>query len=265
LFGFSKINQTENEGKMKNLLKIFLLLAVFSMAAGPSIALASPIFGDGGAALQDVLNDITVAGDSSVDVVNDMVNEGLDDYWAQTAAGGSFATFIVEVAEFADDTIFGLYDSKDPSNWVELFNGTYTPGDQAVFSIKGDGSVYVNLSDSGIDFAQNRFGFFLDSSSNANGGRFYSDTVLNTDGVDHMAAYQGTGEQVQLPGASPGSWTNNEFVMAWEAESGGGDAEYTDLVAMIESVETVPEPGSLAAFGFGIIGLFGIMRRRFRG
>ena len=242
-----------------------ILTAAVAAVFGLSIvgaANAAVTFGDGGTALQGVLDNITVAPvvrDSRVDVNTDqLVN---DKHWSITGAGGSVASIIVELAGFANQNTFGVYDSTNPGVGVQLFNGVAGAGDQVFMSIKIDGSVFVNNLDSGVDFAGNSFGYWLNTPQQ---NTWYSDSALNLDGKDHLAAYLGTNtDTVQLPGLAAGLWTNNEYVMAWEDLSfnTGSDADYTDFVVMVESVKPIPEPGILALMGLGLLGFMD--RRRF--
>lgn len=230
--------------------------------------MAVPFGTDGGAALQGVLDGITVTPEdgSSIDVTTDELSDEGDSYWAISATGGSITTLVVEIAGFAPDNTFGIYDYADPTNYVEIFAGSSTGGDQATLNILADGTVRVDKVDKGT-FAANRFGYYLDSSANSGGGLWYSDTGLNSDGTDHMAAYQGNGsDTVQIDPYSAGTWTMAEYLLAFEDLAfPGADGDFTDFVAMVESVNpVVPEPATMLLLGTGLAGMAGAARRRKR-
>jgi hypothetical protein len=206
---------------------LFLVsIAVLCFSAAPAIAAAG---GPPGADLQQVLDNITTdpAGDSSVDVTSDYVPDVTtdpvngDSYWSITATGGSTSTVIIELAAFAADNKMGVFDLSDPTKTVELFDGSAGQGSQVVMTIKNDGSVFLNITnDTGVDFAGNGFGFYLDSTDNSGGGFWYSETSMNSDGYDHMYAYAGKNDTVQLPGLAAGPWTPGEYVLAIEDLAG---------------------------------------------
>lgn len=247
---------------MKRLSIIFSVAALLTLGQ-TTVVKATPTFGDGGAALQGVLDGITVGGPSSVNVLTDHLSDPSDSVWETGGSGGSVSTIIVELAGFADNNTFGIYDNTDPTKTLEIFSGAASEGSQAIIGFLLDGSIILNFVDTGIDFDGNHFGFYLDTTANPEQttvGLWYSETSLNSDGLDHMAAYQGTGDTIQIGGFAPGPWQSNEYILAWEDLDGGGDLDYTDFVVLVESITPLPEPsmlvvwGLLASFGLTFIG-----------
>jgi hypothetical protein len=251
---------------------LILGIAVVSFSAAPAMAVIYPVYsptfggGSGEATLQQVLDNITIEspnpGDtSSVDVLNEAIVDSWDSYWDITAGSQSAATMIIELAGWDESNTFGVFDSANKATYVEIFDGSAIPGagtGTASLMIKDTGEVFINNKTSGVTFTGDYFGFYLDSSTHYTGGLWYSDTSLNIDDMDHMYAYQGEDiDKVKIADLDPGTWTANEFVLAFEDKASDySDVDYQDFVVMVESVLPVPVPAAviLGVLGLGVAG-----------
>ncbi|MDJ1181755.1 PEP-CTERM sorting domain-containing protein [Roseofilum casamattae] len=221
--------------------------------------------------LQDLFDSQTVSG-PGIDAEDDTGFE----WFTNTATGNATGSFMFEVAGFAPHNQFGIYNSA--GDQIRLFDGVNDEGDSTFVTFLAGGKVSritqqfapdaddaTPVFDTFEDFG-NEFGFYL---TNKKGETFYTQSAKNDGGYQQAAVYQGDNETVmELPGKAPGTFTDNEFIIAFEDlfRGGNSDSDFNDLVVMMESIEPVddiPEPSML--LGLGILGAsFWSMRRRDR-
>jgi len=260
-----------------NLTKTLLAAALLASSASVSATVVLP---GNETSLQEVLNNITVGGDSSINVDRDQASP--DQVWTNTDSGISPALFVIEIAGNASTNTFGIYDETNTGSYIQLFAGAESTGDDATFSVLDDGSVLVDsatalangfsqsdiwdsivagnsLFDTGIDFSTGNFGFYLGTGTGT--PTFFSIEDDNPNGEDQMVAYQGQGDEIILDGQTT-TWTNGGWILAFEDIAySNSDKDFNDLVIFVESTQPVSEPGTVALFGLGLVGL-GMARRK---
>lgn len=224
-----------------------ILLGSFGATASQAACVVGPSSG-GEPSLQAALNQMLAP---APDVGSACLDDGHDSYW--TSTGRSSATVLLELAGFANVNSFGLFDSADPDNRLEVFVGSADAGARAQLTFGANGWVTVSYGAHVIrraKFSGEAFGFYL---LTGEGNRLMSDSALNPGGVDRMYAYTGTGaEFVGGPVARDGNSNNNIFnaddvILAYE-DLLSGDNDFQDFVVLVRGVSPIPLPAGAWLF-----------------
>lgn len=243
---------------MKDLMTKLAVVATASAALSFAVsdsASAVPILSGDNPHLSTILNNPNVGVDANVNVQNDQSGVEL---W--TNADNPTATLIIEVAGFANQNKFGLYNSA--GTLIELFAGGATQGNTVTATFSGSN---VTVGSQTFNNFGNTFGFYL-TSPVANGTTFYTEKSKNG-GKDQAVTYQGNGTVLDTniaslqPSLDGRTFISTDYIIAWEDKIVGGsgnkaaDGDYNDMVVFVKDIEAVPEPltmlGVGTAIGFG--------------
>jgi hypothetical protein len=151
---------------------------------------------------------------------------------------------------------------------LPLFQGAAGAGAHASVSMSTgeQGDFRVTVTSNGTSqsalFGSSVFGFYLRTPT---GQIFFSNTALNNDRFDHLAAFA-----VDQPAKDEDYVWPNTYLLAWEDLLNGGDRDFDDLVLTVHgyvptsmtSTTTVPLPAGIWLLVSGALGLAGFGRRR---
>ncbi len=200
-------------------------------------------------------------GTGAVSATADQQSAGM---WTVSANPASIMpVLVVEYAALANQNIFGIWsdpdmDTNTPPNRVDIFWGAATPGffagwaalywDTAGLWIGGWNLTYVNIGGPYTGINPYSFGFYL---RRENGPIFYTVDQLNNGGAAQVLAFN-------KPGTDTWAIAFEDLPLA------GSGRDYNDMVVKIESIQPVPEPGTLMLLGSGLLGagLYGWRRRK---
>jgi hypothetical protein len=242
-----------------------LALLAWSLPAASAVCNFGPQGGE--ASLQDTFD--TLLGNAAPHTQSDCFADTADGIWRTN--GVAAATIIIELAGFADQNIFGIYDRASPGNRLTVFPGRSDEGSSATISFSQNGDDYSvqvtrgNRRSSSL-FESGLFGFFL---TTPQGNTFYSDSGLNEGYAhpDHMYAYQGTGGYFQSGPLSGQLFDTNSYLLAWEDLRGDNpsyDGDFQDMIVLAQSVLPVPLPAA-AIFLLSALPFLMPFRRTHRG
>ena len=157
----------------------------------------------------------------------------------------------------------------NPSQRIEVFNGVAGSDASRTISVSSNGSGYTYSITDGSStwstvFTSASFGYYITTPQN---NTFYSDSTLNTNGEDHLYAYQGNGSTFRngppvAPSLSGVAFDSTKYILAWEdLLHTVGDQDYQDLVIVTSNVTPVPLPAAAVLFAPGLA-MLGFIRRR---
>jgi len=145
---------------------------------------------------------------------------------------------------------FGFYDLADSSNRLDIFSGTSLG--LSAETIVWDGLGYSVLGGGSAVFGSGaEFGLY---SVNSGGNTWFSQTLLNADGLDHWLSFATLGN-------TPGLLGVMNYTFALDDQYGGGDQDFNDAIftcidcvpAGGPTINRVPEPAPLALMGLGLL------------
>lgn len=209
----------------------------------------------GEASLQAILNGIFGVG-----VVNAATDQQATGMWGVASNPPVISpTLVVEWAGNAGSNTFGVWSGTDTSSLtlVPIFlpaaQGSTAQGVATLFwsggllnigAPFGSCGTTINCVNSVAGINPTYFGFYISGP----GGTWFTVDQLNGAAGAQAIAY-----------VSPTA--TDTFAIAFE-DLANGDDDYNDMVVKIESITPVPEPGTLALFGTGLISIAGLIRRK---
>jgi hypothetical protein len=220
--------------------KILLLSASLLAALSASATVVNVSGANGEQTLQQI-----VAG-TSINVNTSQL--AADSYYNADSLQGAM---VIEIAGYAPNNSFGIFEQGNSSNKIEVFAGS---------AAAGATSALINLP-----LGWTGFGFYLANTS-AN-FVWYTDAALNGAlQYDHFVTYKG-GPITETLTASGITFGANDYLIGIE-DLNLGDYDYNDMVVKVHlnvtpTQHNVPDTGAtLALMGLGLAALVAVRRRQ---
>ncbi|MCP4195639.1 MAG: hypothetical protein GY762_00675, partial [Proteobacteria bacterium] len=165
--------------------------------------------------LQDTLDEMAADGDSEIDAASGMLADDRDSRWMLASEGQHDVMLLFDSYGLIGDYEFGIYQGDTYVPFAALNSSEKR---QTLFDILADGSVTIGGEDTGVDMTGTHFGFYMKLKGQP---PIHSDSLLNAEGKDHMRAYQGKGERIDMSSILGSdmptiTWGTDQYLLAWD-------------------------------------------------